>query len=256
METRMARVKEIGTVIAQFIREWGAIVSGGLTVPFTLAGLYADPQYAKTIWFCSAAFAGIVAFYLDHASNRAKIRELKEQLEPKLKLSYALEETVRHQATDRCGKWMQTFVCVTKKSEHSVANVQIKLVGAKIQKDGSWQKTQIISSPNMSWGSEVDDEPSKKYSTRELTTREIIDFITGPFFPDPDPSNMRRGVQIRFDQRHRGMSPNFYEYGKYKFVIQATAPNAPADEMTLYVDWNTRGLTISTEAGEILESFR
>jgi hypothetical protein len=98
----------------------------------------------------------------------------------------------------------------------------------------------------MSWSSEPDAEPTRKYGTRDLTTNELVDFITGPLLPTVE-RTLVPGVQIRFDQRHSGMLPNFFERGTYKFVVQVSAHETPPDELTLLVHWRENGLTIRAD---------
>jgi hypothetical protein len=97
----------------------------------------------------------------------------------------------------------------------------------------------------MSWSSEPDAEPLK-YSKRELTAHELIDFITGPLLPARD-GKLVPGIQIRFDPRHMGMSPNFFEFGTHKFVVQVSADETPPDELMLLVHWSENGLVIRSE---------
>ncbi len=177
----------------------------------------------------------------ENNASKTRIRELEGYLERRLRLSYAADVTQHH------GTWAQTFLRVEKEGGYNIKGAQVKLIEAKIQKDGSWRNTKIISNPNMSWASVPDANMSKKYSTYELTVPELVDFITGPLFPGPRPENMIRGLQIRFEPTHTGMSPNFLELGNYMFVVQVSAPDILPDELTLFVDWNEQSLIIRTK---------
>jgi hypothetical protein len=239
----MFQAREAAAAVAGFISRWGALVSGGLTIPFTIAGLYSDPKYAKPIWFSSAAFALLVAFYLDHTSKMVRIRELEDRLKPRLKLSYAAEKTVMRGPGHR-----YTFLSVTNESARNIDGVLTKIIESKFKKDGSelWVNTCIIANLNMSWCALPDHRWAAKYSAMQLQPgSELVDFISGPHTEanSADTANpsghfpTNPFFKIRIDPAHVGVGvlPFFGEKGTYKFVMQVSAPDAGKPEQLTFI---------------------
>jgi hypothetical protein len=78
--------------LASVARDWGARVSGGFTVPFTIAGFLTQRDYQQIIWWGMAAAALLVSYYLDHRKQKARIEELEKKLRPNLKLSFDMTD--------------------------------------------------------------------------------------------------------------------------------------------------------------------
>jgi hypothetical protein len=125
--------------VIDFIRRWGALATGVLTVPFTLIGLYSDPQLARTIWFSLAGGAFLIAIVLEHSKQAARIHELENKLTRRLKLCYA------HDVIQHHGTWAQTFLRVKKEGALNIEYAQVKLIRAQLKKTADG--TTLRSSP-------------------------------------------------------------------------------------------------------------
>jgi hypothetical protein len=135
-------------------------------------------------------------------------------------------------------------------------NAQVKLVDVKFREEGAdnWRNTQIISNPNMSWCSVPDALHVRKYSSFQITSPELIDFVWGPVPIELSTGESALGFTIRIDPTHTGAKAYFYELGTYKVIVQVSAADMKAERITLFVEWNG-GLKIKSETGEILEAF-
>jgi len=83
--------------IADFLltlaREWGALVSGSFSVPFTILGFLTERDYQQKIWWGMAFLALLLAFFLDRTRNKMRIEELEKRLLPKIRLFLHPDQT-------------------------------------------------------------------------------------------------------------------------------------------------------------------
>jgi hypothetical protein len=159
-------------------RQWGALVTGTFSLPFALIGFFlTERDYQQYTWWVMAVAALLASYYIDHTTKKARIRELEEELRPKLHLEYAPDRTKK-----RGDGAAQTFVLAINDGVNDACGVQVKVAESKFRKKyaEAWERTNLIARTNLSWCFQVDGHPNK-YSTVQLPRgSEALDFITGP----------------------------------------------------------------------------
>jgi len=93
--------------IPEFFRiiwaDWGSRVSGALSVPFTVAALLVNTNYAKVIWACLAVIAVAATVYQIWARERTRAVDLYSELsrerdQNRPKFSAEIEQTIVSEA--------------------------------------------------------------------------------------------------------------------------------------------------------------
>jgi len=223
-------------------RQWGALVTGAFSLPFVLAGALTERDYQQYIWWAMAVAALLASYYIDHTTKKARIRELEEELRPKLHLEYAPDRTKK-----RSDGAAQTFVLAINDGANDARGAQVKVAESKFRKKYSegWERTNLIARTNLSWCFLVDGHLDK-YSTVQLPRgSETLDFITGPVTAAHQDGTTVRAFILKMDPRH-GPDPSiFYEKGLYRFVLQISGlDSGEPHELPIYVEWDGTDLAI------------
>jgi hypothetical protein len=72
--------------VAAIRADWFAAMSGGFSVPFGAAAVFADTKYGQAIWGSLAVCAFVFAAYRFWSAEHASVLSLKEKLRPKIKV--------------------------------------------------------------------------------------------------------------------------------------------------------------------------
>jgi hypothetical protein len=167
-------------------------------------------------------------------------------MKPCLKLAYG-----QNKAKPLSNGGKHTFLLAINEGRRDVPDAQVIIEEAMIKRVGSdsWERTDILARPNMSWGFKPDDHP-QKYSTVQLPPGpSLIDFLIGP---------SRRGdglgFAIRIDPLQRGIDPFFKDAGRYKFAMQLSSLHTEPEKLILFADWDGKNLVLRPdESSEVLE---
>jgi hypothetical protein len=87
-----AGIREFVARTGTFLLEWGRIISGALSVPFIIAGLFA-PNLSARISFALLAYLGL---WVMVGLQAREVLELKERLKPKLRMFWDDDGCVKH----------------------------------------------------------------------------------------------------------------------------------------------------------------
>jgi hypothetical protein len=229
--------------LTSFWPNWLGLMSGGLSVPFTIAALFfADSDSQKRLFVALAVVSLIVAAYSVWAKERGKVVALQEIVTPRLAISFEPQEPwikklptsnipdpATGQILNEPSWWIRVQLQNT--SEAKIAhNCRVFLQNVEFSPNtqSQWQTTALGDSLQLRWAANS-DKPFDPIHLSHGERRFIDVFSTDPVY---------KAILMKWSENLIANSKLFSDVGRYRLTIFAVSEDAGSATIRLVVDWN------------------